>query len=251
MNTVNPKLSIITVCFNSEKTIESSLRSVIGQDYQTIEYIVIDGASTDSTMQIIEKYKAQIDVLISEKDNGIYEAMNKGIKNSTGDYIIFLNADDYYLHHTSILTAMEQINHKYDPTIDVYYGDVLMFNPSSGQGKIWQSGQINNFLLYRSSIAHPITIYGKASFEKAGMFDTSYRIVGDYEWLVRAYKKHGLKFKHIDYLFAQFNEGGISANENSNEQVAAERQQVINMYYKPSEIKYFKIRNRIKKLFGI
>lgn len=119
----SPKISIVTISYNSEKTIEDTILSVISQDYPNKEYIIIDGASTDNTLNIIAKYKANISKVISEKDDGISDAFNKGISNSTGDIICLINSDDRLLPG-----ALSKVAQEFDGKADIYCGNVLLWN---------------------------------------------------------------------------------------------------------------------------
>src|SRR5262245_52794082 len=119
------KVSVITVCYNSERTLEQTLKSVIRQDYPNMEYIVIDGGSTDSIRQILQRYQNQIDLVISEPDRGIYDAMNKGIQFATGDLIGFLNSDDLYAHPQILSRVVKTFENQ---PIDACYGDLIYFS---------------------------------------------------------------------------------------------------------------------------
>jgi glycosyltransferase involved in cell wall biosynthesis len=132
-----PCISIITVCFNAQQHIEQTIQSVIAQDYAHIEYIVIDGASTDNTLNIINKYKDSLDYFVSEPDTGISNAMNKGIKAATGDYVLFLHADDYLLSSTSIAEAVRRIL-----TTSSHY-DIYAFSILYGQPQLYK--QFNSY----------------------------------------------------------------------------------------------------------
>jgi glycosyltransferase involved in cell wall biosynthesis len=129
MNHKKHKISVITVCYNSEKTIAETIKSVLIQDYENLEYIIVDGKSTDNTMNIINQNKDKIDVIISEKDNGIYDAINKGIKIATGDVIGILNSDDSFNGHN----VLSKINSSFflENDIDIVYSDVIFLNPIS------------------------------------------------------------------------------------------------------------------------
>ncbi|HRP58868.1 MAG TPA: glycosyltransferase family 2 protein, partial [Vicingus sp.] len=137
---MNPKVSIITVCYNSEKTIEDTIKSVANQSYPNIEYIVIDGGSTDNTLAIIDKYKDKISTVISEKDHGIYDAINKGIKLATGDIIANLNSDDFYIDSDVITDVVATFENEKTDTLyaDLYYVDAVDTNKII---RYWKSKQ--------------------------------------------------------------------------------------------------------------
>ena len=138
----SPKISLITACYNSEKTIAKTINSIIIQDYSNVEHIVIDGASADSTISILNKYKNNISKIISEKDNGIYDALNKGIHLATGDIIGFLHADDFYPQKNIITNVIKSFMS--DSNLDIVLGDVAFINK---HGKIsrYYSGENFNF----------------------------------------------------------------------------------------------------------
>ena len=241
------KISVITVCKNVENTISKCINSVLEQDYNDIEYIIIDGVSTDRTLDIIRQNEEGIDILISEPDTGIYDAMNKGIKNSTGEYIIFLNADDYFISSVTISNIIKLIQTDPQREIDIFYAKVLILNLFDNKGHIWKASEVSNYSLYRSSIPHPSTVYSKNAFKKCGLFDISYRIAGDYEWVVRAYIKHKLVFKSSDKVISVFLKGGISTDKANKSIGKLEKDKVRNKYYNRYERWYFNLRWFLRK----
>lgn len=243
----NPKISVITVCKNSASTISKCLESVICQTYQNIEYIIIDGASTDNTLSEIEKFNDNISKFISEPDNGIFDAMNKGISESTGDYIIFLNADDYFISENTLSYALNFILNEVKSKYDIYYGKVLIFNNISGIGNIWNAAKSSKFSIFRGSLPHPATIYKKDAFERCGVFNTTYKIASDYEWFVRALVKYKLKFIRTDLIMTVFNKGGISTDKDHSQLIQLEKTRVRKTYYSLFERVYYNFRWFYKK----
>lgn len=195
------KISIITVVYNGEKHLEQTIQSILNQTYQNIEYIIIDGGSTDKTLNIIKKYEHAIDYWISEPDCGIYDAMNKGILQATGDIIGILNADDWYEEET-IQTV---INH-FDTNTDILTG--LCLNWNKGKSFLNQNDSINQ-LNQRMCINHPATFIRKQIYNEIGLFSPHYRISGDYNFITRCYLA-GKSFKFIDKVLTNFRESGIS-----------------------------------------
>jgi glycosyltransferase involved in cell wall biosynthesis len=242
------KISIITVCFNAEKTIEKTIQSVITQTYKNIEYIIIDGASNDSTVSVIEQLKSESITIISEPDSGIYNAMNKGIKASTGDYLLFLNADDHLLSNTVIENFIAKI--KDNCEADIFYGDLLIYNHTNGTGKIWKAKQVSGKTLYNSTLPHPSTIYCRSIFEELGGYNESFKITADHDFFVQAYVK-GKKIQYINILATLFSTGGISTSKNYTELLKEERRRTINTHFTPSQRFLLRIRVRIKKLINI
>lgn len=203
------KVSVITVCFNSEKTIERTIKSVLGQTYNNIEYIIVDGASTDSTLDIVNKYIEQGYAIIfsSEKDNGIYDAMNKGILKSSGEIISIINSDDWLEDD-----AIEQVVNEYDklgrPKKAVIYGAIREFENDMERFSIFY----NHEFLPEEMINHPASFVTKAVYDTYGMFDQSFKVAADYDFMLRLYyaeRETGEKlFYPLKKILANFTIGG-------------------------------------------
>ncbi|MBN2424930.1 MAG: glycosyltransferase [Calditrichaceae bacterium] len=244
------KFSIITVCHNAVSTIERTIKSVIGQNYPDFEYIVIDGASTDGTLNILDDYRQKITHLISEKDRGIYSAMNKGIRLANGEIIAFLNSDDFYIDENVLTTVRNRIETS-DKHADVYYGNLIIYNKGTGEGRLWKPGLLDRLFLYRGTLPHPAMFYRRNVFDTVGIFDESFVISGDYEWVTRAYFHKQVKFSYINVLPVVFMEGGKSTSPSGSAIAKEEKIKIRNMYYSDFSGKiYYPIRNRIKKTFG-
>ncbi len=197
------KVSIITASYNAEQTIEQTIKSVLNQSYKDIEYIIIDGASTDLTCQIISKYQPYIRTIISEKDEGLYYAMNKGIGCATGELIGILNSDDIYTEN-----AVSKVVEYYQKTdADVVYGNAMWFEQGKEIGT-YRCGDIED-LWYRMAIPHPATFVKAEVYKKYGGFLTKYSIAADYELMLRLYSNH-LKFGHLEEVITYFRIGGKS-----------------------------------------
>jgi glycosyltransferase involved in cell wall biosynthesis len=226
MNNTPLKISIITICKNVESVIERTLFSVAEQTCCNIDYIVIDGGSMDATLEKVARYRSHIVHLISEPDSGIYEAMNKGIALARGEFCLFLNAGDYLCHASAIANAAAQMNQA-DENIDVIYGNQLLYHQSTGAARVWRPKKRTTLDFYSGSLPHAATFIRRAAFSRAGLYDTSYRIAGDYEWFVRAFSKFHLRFRHIDVLISVFIEGeGISTRQSGKSLQIAEKQRV-------------------------
>ncbi len=206
------KISIITAIYNAASTLEQCIDSVLSQDYPHIEYILVDGASTDNSLKIIKAKAAQHPRLkwVSEPDKGIYDALNKGIAMATGDVLGFLHADDRFTNNTclsAIATAFKQ----YD--VDGVYGDLRYVSaqePSRSVRK-WKSQSFKRALLNRGWMpAHP-TLYLKTKlYQQYGSFDTSYRIAADYEFVLRIFKQPHLRFYYLPQTLVYMRTGGTS-----------------------------------------
>lgn len=204
------KISIITVCLNSEATIESAIRSVIQQEYTDIEYIVIDGKSTDKTMDIIEKYKDKIFKIISEKDEGMYFAINKGIKLATGEVIGILNSDDFFSNNTVISKIVQTFLLK---KTDAVYGD-LQYVSRDDEAKIirnWRSKPYNSGLFLRGWMPpHPTFFLKRYCYEKYGLYNNLFSISADYELMLRMLCKNKISSHYIPEVLVKMRTGGIS-----------------------------------------
>lgn len=202
------KVSIITVCHNSATTIEDTIQSIIAQDYPDIEYIVIDGNSSDNTTNILNEYKGRIAKLVSEPDNGIYNAMNKGINLSTGDIIGFLNSDDIYSDDniiSRIASTVKQGNY------EAVYGD-LVYVDSRNTSKIiryWKAGKYREGI-FRSgwAIPHPTFFCRRNLFEKYGCFNEQFKVAADFELVLRFIEKHRIKVGYIPKILVKMRIGG-------------------------------------------
>jgi len=201
------KITIITVCFNSAKTIENAIQSVMSQKYHDLEYIIIDGGSSDGTLDIIEKYKDDILLCISEPDDGIYDAMNKGIQRASGDVVAFLNSDDWYVSDADVFNKVE----KYftDSGADIISGYIYYVSNEGIKRKVPLDKMTNENILFGAVYPHPSMFVKRALFLKLGCFDTSYKIAADNKWIIDAYMS-GVNILLVEEYFTCFREGGVS-----------------------------------------
>ncbi|WP_348653122.1 glycosyltransferase family 2 protein [uncultured Sulfurimonas sp.] len=198
------KVSIITVSFNSEKTIERTIKSVIKQTYSEIEYIIIDGASTDNTLNIINKYKKNINILISEKDNGIYDAMNKGIKVATGEILHFLNSDDYYIDDSPLETVISQ----FGENKEVVISPVKMVDTEENFLYDFSSNINDPF----KCIPHQGFYYKKTLHDTYGMYSLFLKYASDYNFYLRL-RKSNINTIEISEPTVCMQEGGAGVSE--------------------------------------
>lgn len=204
------KVSVITVCFNSASTIESTIQSVLSQDFAELEYIIIDGASTDETLTIVKKYDSKIAKLISEKDQGIYFAINKGIQHATGDVIAILHADDFYTS-PQVISTIAKTFEVYK--VDTVYGD-LQYVDRLNPDKIiryWQSGSFQKRLFLKGWMPpHPSFFVKKTCYDQFGLFNTTLRSAADYEMMLRLLYKHNCSTHYVPEVFVKMRIGGKS-----------------------------------------
>jgi glycosyltransferase involved in cell wall biosynthesis len=205
------KISIITVCYNSQKTIENTIKSTISQTYKNYEYIIIDGGSTDDTIKIINKYKKNINIFKSEKDKGIYDAINKGIKYSTGSVISLLHSDDIFYENTTTLKIMSYFNS--NPKLECLIGNTIITkNDLKKNIRCYKANFFKKWMLYLGySPPHPSTFFRKEIYNKYGLYKNEYKIAGDFEFFVRIFLKKNLLFKIINENFVLMRSGGKSS----------------------------------------
>jgi glycosyltransferase involved in cell wall biosynthesis len=201
-----PLVTVITVVLNGDKHLEQTIQSVLSQSYDNIEYIIIDGQSKDMTLEIIKKYDSKIDYWSSEKDGGIYFAMNKGIARANGDIIGILNADDFYSQDT----ILNVVNAFLKTDADVFHGDIILQN----EQQIRMQPDIHK-MLQQPSIFHPTCFVKKEVYKTIGTFNTNYKISADYDFLLRCLKSN-YKFEYIPHVLTHFRPGGMSASCASN-----------------------------------
>lgn len=197
------KLSIVTIVFNAVDMIEKTIKSVVeNSGFENIEYIIIDGCSTDGTMDVVRRYEEKVDILVSEKDNGIADAFNKGISYATGDLIGLINVGDCLEQG-----AYEALLKQFSVDVDVYYGDVKVIyeNGMKCVQKPYPIDDIEKFLPF----CHQASFVSKNAYEKYGKYDSEYRLCMDHELFLRMRIK-GAKFQYISAPLAEYLEGGVS-----------------------------------------
>ncbi|MCK9160705.1 MAG: glycosyltransferase [Bacteroidaceae bacterium] len=227
MHNLNPKFSIITVTYNAEKVIENTILSIIEQTYHNIEYIIIDGASKDKTINIIEKYRPQIKTVVSEPDNGLYDAMNKGIALAKGDYLCFLNAGDCFHQNDTLKKIVSSLST--DTLPDIIYGETEIVN---GQGTFLHRRRLSApEKLTWKSFKHGMLVCHQAFFAKRSLvdpYDLRYLFSSDFDWCIRIMKKskiiHNTHLVVIDYL-----EEGITTQHHKASLI--ERFRIMNKHY--------------------
>ena len=212
------KVSIITVSFNAEDTIRRTIESVLSQSYPEIEYIVIDGGSTDRTVQIINEYQQQIETIISEPDEGEYYAMNKGLDIATGEVIGFLCADDVFMNQYSLETLLSPFLSDREP-VDVVWGDLIIVGRDNPEKIIryYRANYFNrNHFKFGIMPPHPTVYIKKDCFLKYGKFDTQYSISADFDLVARFIYRQSLPYKYVKGIFVRMSDGGVTNSDMSN-----------------------------------
>lgn len=224
------KISIITACYNREKTISAAIESVLNQNYDEIEYLIIDGKSKDGSMNIINQYKDKIDVIISEKDTGIYNALNKGIVNSTGDIIGILHSDDIFYDKTTISQIIELFKNT-DTDIVYANGMYVNKNDTSKVKRIYKSCTFKSYYLYLGWIPLHTTIFvRKEIFNKYGFYREDFKIASDYEISLRWFKNKNIKKVFLNKWIVKMRLGGESTNMRQQKLKSSEDLRIINEY---------------------
>ncbi|WP_339532789.1 glycosyltransferase family 2 protein [Pseudomonas mucidolens] len=207
------KISIVTVSYNSATTIRDTIESVLSQDYEDIEYIVVDGASKDATMAIVNEYADKISKVVSEPDKGIYDAMNKGISLATGDVIGILNSDDFYESNQAISSVVEKFSAA--PESQVVFGDIVFVN-ADDLGTVTRFYGAEHFRAWKLRFGwmppHPATFVRAEAYKKTGLYSTEYKISADYEMFVRLLLVRKFKFSRIDKVLVRMRAGGVSTS---------------------------------------
>jgi len=204
------KVSIITIAYNSAETIEDTIRSVLEQDYPNIEYIVVDGASKDDTQQIVERYRTSIAHVVSERDRGIYDAMNKGVALATGDVIGILNSDDFYAdsHVISDIVRTMQAAES-----DACYADLVYVDRLETEKVIrsWKSGEYRHGDFLRGWMPpHPTFFVKRSCYERHGLYSLELKSAADYELMLRFIHKHTIRLAYLPRVITKMRTGGQS-----------------------------------------
>ncbi|MCF0178680.1 MAG: glycosyltransferase [Bacteroidales bacterium] len=203
------KISLITICWNNERDIRPTLESVKAQTYDDIEYIVVDGASNDNTLSIVKEYESMITTLISEPDKGLYDAINKGVRNATGEFVGMIHAGDR-LYDSKVIERIAGFL-KANPDTDIVYGNSKIVDSNDKAKRINISPEYNKRLVRRGWMPSHQSIYARRTlFEKYGYYRNDFGGGGDYEWCVRYFYKETLRIRKINHFAIKFSLGGQS-----------------------------------------
>ena len=218
------KLSVITINYNNVNGLKKTIESVVNQTATNFEYIIIDGGSTDGSIELIKDHENKIDFWISEPDNGIYNALNKGIAKAKGEYLLFLNGDDYLLHDDILKENKHHLENK-----DLIYFDIF-YNDKNLNKKITYPDTLSFYFFYTNTICHQAIFFKKDLFCKYGLYDEQLKIVADWKCIMLAIVKYGATYKHINAVFSVFDNTGISNTndkENKHIQLHIEERQAV------------------------
>jgi len=243
------KISIITVSLNVQDTIEKTFLSVLNQTYSDWELVVIDGVSTDGTLGIIEKYKDNIAYFISEPDTGIYNAMNKGINVTTGDFILFLNANDTLYDNNVLQNVAKTLGKSHETKF--LFGDVNYVSEDGAQSAIEKYDDVKNDIFFvNNNICHQSIFYHRSLFDEIGLYnEETYRVYADWEFNIKCLVQNKVRCQYLPITIADFQLGGLSANRKMASLYKKEKTLIQKRNFK----EYFAINqanNFFKKTFG-
>jgi len=218
------KCSIITVNLNNKDGLQQTIQSVIAQTGDEIEYLVIDGASTDGSVDIIKQYRDNIDQWISEPDTGVYNAMNKGIDRASGEYLLFLNSGDRLYQPNVIEKVLPELKQ------DLVYGDMIL-DHGSHEEPITYADKLTMSYLFDWYIPHPASFIRKTLFEKVGKYEEQYPVCADWAFAMRALCLHGASYRHIKQTITRFDMHGMSAKPENFPAIRQERDGFLNTHF--------------------
>jgi glycosyltransferase involved in cell wall biosynthesis len=246
----DPRFSIITINFNDKLGLQKTIESVISQTFADIEFIVIDGDSSDGSKLVIDQYSNQITKWVSEKDNGIYHAMNKGIKIATGDYLLFLNSGDIFIDQKVLTAAANNI----DGNADLYYGDIY-FNQKDKITKVNFPSKLTFDFFFDNNLSHQATFIKRVLFDTIFMYNEAFKVASDWEFNIYAVCKANVSYSHLNQYITIYDGAGISSDENNRKTISEERNITINKYFPAFKADYERLslfkQRRVKQFFLI
>lgn len=226
----SPKLSIITVNLNNAAGLRKTIETVVNQTYQDFEYIIIDGDSSDGSKEIIEEYQDKVTYWVSEPDKGTYNAMNKGILKSKGEYCLFLNSGDYF----PAINILKSIISKFSEGSDIIYCNGYFENKKSRKEIRFNSSLTKNFF-FNSSLMHPSSYIKKETIINLGLYDEKLRFCADYDFFVKCFVNQ-FKYQYIDIFSSVFSVGGVSTEKSYSKYIIEENQIIRKKYFSNEEL---------------
>jgi glycosyltransferase involved in cell wall biosynthesis len=225
------RLTVITINLNNKVGLGHTIKSVINQSYSPFEYIIIDGGSSDGSIDILKKYQNRITYYVSEKDTGIYNAMNKGITKARGEYCLFLNSGDTFYNNLVLQNFISS-----NPSAGIVYGNLLFVYPNGAKRKGIMPSQLSFRHMMQDTLWHPVSFMRRTLLNKTNGFDEQYTIVSDYDFFLKAIFILKVSTKKINETIAVFSQDGISAFPSNAKLIAAERKEVQMKYFEKNEI---------------
>ena len=212
-------LSIITINYNRKSDLEATLKSVAEQSYGDFEYVVIDGGSTDGSVELLKSYSDEIDYWVSEPDKGIFDAMNKGIQAAKGEYLLFLNGGDIFLHPDALANAVDHLKSCKE---DIVYGDIMVEMSYGGELRFSYPDTLNFRYFLEHDLPHQATFIRRQLFDQYGLYDPHNKINADWTFFVLTICKHQVSYRHIPCTFTRFQQGGITETMTKLERVRSQ-----------------------------
>lgn len=247
---MNLQLSIITVNYNDKQGLENTINSVLGQTANAFEFIIVDGNSTDGSKELLQSENYDFTHVISEPDNGIYQAMNKGIRLAKGDYLLFLNSGDCLAD----IHVIETLKHQIEGNYDIYYGDII-FDDHIQKKKVEFPETLTFNFFFTNNISHQASFIKRTLFDEIFFYNENFKIVSDWEFFVCAICKYNVTYKHLDLVTTIYDGLGISSKPENNELDKQERKismakffpAFIDDYHQISQLK----QKRVQQFFSI
>lgn len=224
---MSKKVSIITVNYNDKPGLAKTISSVLSQTSQNYEFVVMDGGSTDGSTELLNQYKDRIDIAVSEKDSGVFNAMNKAIKAASGEFLIFMNGGDIFYDERVLEEVIPMLTHQ----ADIYYGDNYKETPGGSKRLKTYPEKLDFSFFYSSSINHQSTFIRRSLFEKYFYYNEEYRIAADWEFFIYTICKENVPYKYLKKTIAIYDFTGISSNSKSSELFIKEKSQTIRKYF--------------------
>jgi len=235
------KITVITINLNNAEGLRRTIKSVVEQHQRNIEYIVIDGGSTDGSLDVIREFADKIHYWVSEKDSGIYEAMNKAIDLATGYYLNFLNSGDHYSNPLSLKMLLDSSDQK-----DIVYGNISVVEENNTWVKKYPA-YLNFKYLMVDTLPHPASLIRKRMFDIIGFYDTSLKVVADWKFFILAVIRHKASYIYVDKNIAHFYYDGISSNSDNQGLITNERIYTLNECF-PMRMEWINFKQKIKSL---
>lgn len=230
-------VSVITINFNNKIGLNKTIESVLNQSFKNFEFIIIDGASTDGSVDIINQYKSHINHCVSELDKGIYDAQNKGILLAKGQFCLFLNSGDTF----SGENVLEQFaNEPFLENFNLFYGQSNLINENGKIEILSPPANISQQFWYRNTLNHQAVFFKKSLFDTLGLFDLNLKLAADFEFLLRAYSFEKQSFKALNFIVCNYDNTGISAQKKNYETVIKERNIALKKHFEKAELSKMK-----------
>ena len=223
---MSKKVSIITVNYNDKEGLKKTIESVLAQTSRDYEFVVMDGGSTDGSAELIEQYKGRVDIAVSERDNGVFHAMNKAIRLSASEFVIFMNGGDVFFNDK----VLEEVIPMLTDEADIYYGDNYKESQGSKRLKTYPE-RLDFSFFYTSSINHQSTFIRKSLFEKYFYYNEDYKIASDWEFFIYTICHENVPYRYLKKTIAVYDFTGISSNPKSSESYKAEKAQTMKKYF--------------------